>query len=91
MTDDMELTQPQAAVLFAAACAVVAKLDAIVIEARSPSDPLPRGILTCGDAMAMVSAVLVLAPQLFPALRDPEVVLDSLNSARLEFPARTIN
>ena len=49
-------------------------LESACIDQQPQYAPLPRGILTCGEACRLVPAVIALALQLYPQLADPEVL-----------------
>lgn len=59
---------------FAEAAQLMNVLEAACVHEAPEYAPLPRGILTCGEACRMVPAVMAMALQLYPQLADPAVL-----------------
>jgi hypothetical protein len=73
--------QDDAAVMLAEAVRIMQKLDEGSISERPLSAPLPRGVISCGDACLLSSAVVLLSLRSYPDLADPEILADAIRSA----------
>ena len=58
----------------AEAVQVMGGLEAAAVQERADGEPLPRGMLNCGEACRMVPAVILLALQLYPQLAEDGVL-----------------
>lgn len=54
------------------------------IDSKPESEPLPRGMLTCGEAMMLLPLLFVLLAQKFPELQDPDQLSELIAQARTE-------
>lgn len=93
MSDELprfELPFDHAAILYATAWRIVARMQEAepAIEERGYNTPLPRGMLTCGEAQALIPLVAILLTQIHPRLVDPEALDNAIRTAVL--PWRTI-
>lgn len=77
------ITADEAGVLLAEAVQLMGTLEAACIQERPPGEPLPRGLLTCGEAARIVPAVVLLVLELFPVLLEAGVLEQALRSAAL--------
>lgn len=77
-----------AAVLYATAWRIVGRMQATEppIEDRSYGSPLPRGMLTCGEAQALIPLVAILLAQVHPLLVDPEILDAAIRAAIVPSP-----
>jgi len=71
-----------AGLLLAEALQLMSVLEAACINEAPQYAPLPRGILTCGEACRLVPAVIALALRLHPQLADAEVLQQILLNAK---------
>lgn len=76
--DEFDLTLEQAAFLFQGYIMAVTRMEVAGIEDKRPSDAIPRSILSCGDALLLIPAGLVLVAKLYPQLMDTEVLMAAL-------------
>lgn len=58
--DAADLTVDEAGLLLAQAVQIMGTLEAVGAHVRPDSEPLPRGMLTCGEACRLVPAVIAL-------------------------------
>jgi hypothetical protein len=65
----------------AEAVQLMGTLEAAGIHEQEDSAPLPRGLLSCGEACRLVPAVIAMALQLHPELADPGVLETILRNA----------
>lgn len=79
----MSLTLHEAGVLLAEAVQVMGTLEAYSAQERESSEPLPRGLLTCGEAVRLIPAVVMLVAEMYPQLLEPNVLEESLRIAAL--------
>jgi hypothetical protein len=68
------ITIDEAGLMLAEALQIAGTLEAAAVEYRRDGDPLPSGMLTCGEACRMASAVVGLALNLFPQLSNEEIL-----------------
>lgn len=76
-----DLTIEQAAVMLERSMYVVGTLEAACIGERADGEPLPRGMLTCGEAMLLIPALAVLIVQRYPQLLEDDALDDALRTA----------
>lgn len=62
---------------------IIERMEDRDINSRRDSDPLPRGVLTCGEAWQFMSLLFVLLAQKFPDFQDPDQLSELLAVARL--------
>lgn len=86
---EIELTLEQAAILFQCAVSVVGRMETDEFDARPVSSAIPRGVMTCGDALMLIPAAMLLTAKLYPQLMDTEVLCQALRNAAGVMP--TIN
>lgn len=79
--DAADLTVDEAGLLLAQAVQIMGTLEAVGAHERPDSEPLPRGMLTCGEACLLVPAVIALTLQLFPQLAEDGVLEAILRNA----------
>lgn len=72
-----------AAVLLERSIYVADRLEAACIRERGDSEPLARGMLTCGEAVLLIPALAVLIVQKYPQLLDDEMLADALRVASM--------
>jgi len=68
----MDISETEGAVLFAQVGLIISRLEDMEITSKPMSSPLPRGILTCGEAWTLIPALFMLLADKFPSLSDPE-------------------
>lgn len=61
----------------AEAVQIMGTLETACVHERPDYEPLPRGLLTCGEVCRLVPAVVLLALRLYPRLSD-EGVLETI-------------
>lgn len=75
------LTVDDVGLLVADAVRLLGTLEAACVHLADPADPLPRGLLTAGEACRMVPAVLLLGIMLHPCLNEPGTLEEILRTA----------
>lgn len=68
------LTADDVGLFLAEAVQIMGTLEAASIQEQPDGEPLPRGLLNCGEACRMVPAVILLALQLYPQLAEDGVL-----------------
>jgi hypothetical protein len=71
----------QAAVLYVESLRIKAGFEAACIDQEPDGKPLPRGMLTCGEAVTLIPAVTYLVLLLHPTLADPDVLESAVRGA----------
>lgn len=86
-------TQEMAAFAILVSHIISTKLEELDAEDKPYFEPLPRGVLTYGDARLLVGAVMLLAFQAFPSLleNEGETLASTLQSASLSVPMRMVS
>lgn len=79
----LSLSIDEAGLLLAEAVQVMGTLEAYGAQERLSSEPLPRGLLTCGEAVRLIPAVIAIVAELYPTLLDPGVLEQVLRVAAL--------
>ena len=79
-----QLTRGQAAILCTEANYVIGTLEAACIDQKYDSAPLPRGMLSCGQAMRLIPVVLILLLEKFPDLREEDILNIAVHEAALD-------
>lgn len=80
---EIELTLEQAAILFHTAISVIARMETDEFDARPMSAAIPRGVMTCGDALMLIPAAMLLTAKAYPELMDTEVLSQALRNAAM--------
>ena len=87
--DDFELSIEQAAFLFARYVTTISRMEEAELDTLRPSAALPRSVLTCGEALMLIPAGLVLVAKLYPGLMEEETLIAAL---RMNLrPGATVN
>lgn len=81
----------EAAHLLADAVRLHGTLEAAGIEYQPDHAPLPRGVLSCGEACIAVGAVIGLVLTLYPQLADPDVLVDTVAASAVRDPTGAMN
>ena len=63
---------------------VIERMEDREINAKPDAAPLPRGVLTCGEAWQFMSLLFVLLHQRYPEFSDPDQLSELLARARTE-------
>lgn len=63
---------------------IIARLQDREIDCKPDNAPLPRGVLTCGEAMMLLPLLFVLLAQKYPELQDPDQLSELLAQARTQ-------
>ena len=63
---------------------VLERMEDREIHCKSDSEPLPRGVMTCGEAWQFMSLLFVLLHQRYPEFADPDQLSELLAQARTE-------
>ena len=63
---------------------ILQRLEDREINYKPDSAPLPRGVLTCGEACQLFPLLFVLLAQKYPELADPDQLSELLAQARME-------
>ena len=79
MFDDL----PEWAALYTHVGLIISRMEDRDINSKRDCEPLPRGIITCGEAWQFFSLLFVLLAQKHPALQDPDQLSELLAVARL--------
>lgn len=77
-------TEDEAAALLHGALQVMGTLEAACIDAKPWSAPLPAGLLSCGEAITLIPAVVVLVSEMYPRLTNPEYFSEAVTFAQLQ-------
>lgn len=80
LTDDLS----EWAALYMHIGLVIERMEDREINAKLDSAPLPRGVLTCGEAWQFMSLLFVLLHQRYPEFSDPDQLSELLARARTE-------
>lgn len=80
---EIELTLEQAAILFHTAICVVSRMETEEFDARPVSAAIPRSVMTCGDALMLIPAAMLLTAKLYPQLMDTEILSQALRGASM--------
>jgi hypothetical protein len=91
LTGDIELSIEQAALLISEAREVWETMVERGVADRRESEPLPRGIFRCGQAMRLIPTLALLMYEKYPELRDDEVMQQALLSAHVQSPFHSVN
>jgi hypothetical protein len=75
------VTIEDAGLMLAEAIQLAGTLEAAAVEYTKDSEPLARGLLTCGEACRMVSAVVGLVLTLYPQLAELDVLETTIRHA----------
>lgn len=86
-----DIAQHDAAALLYSALQIIGTLDAACIIEREYNAPLPRGMLSCGEALTLVPALVVLLLRAFPQLNDAEEFRESVNLALMHVADSEVN
>lgn len=78
------LSETEAATLLNSALQIVCTLDAACIEEKPWHAPLPRGLLTCGEAITLIPALAMILSEMYPKLMMPEYMHNTLELAMLD-------
>jgi hypothetical protein len=84
----LDLPFDHAAVLYVTAVSILGRMQDSDIDDRGYSSPLPRGVVTCGEAMALMPLVMILLVGVYPALLDQDALESALRTAVL--PSQTL-
>lgn len=87
----LPLTIGDAALLLADALLVMGALESMAIGERDNCEPLPRGVLTCGEAWRLIPVAAALLFERFPQLVDEDAFIAALRDAALTNSASTLN
>ncbi len=63
---------------------IIERLQDREIDTRGDNEPLPRGVLTCGEACQLIPLLFVLLAEKFPQFQDPDQLSELLAQARTE-------
>lgn len=74
MTEFVDLPTDFAGVLLCEVDDMLLRMDDLELNERPANDPLPRGVLTCGQAVRFISVLSILLRQKFPQFDDPLVL-----------------
>jgi hypothetical protein len=84
----LDLPYDHAAILFVQTVAILGRMQDSDIDERGHGSPLPRGVMTCGDAMALVPLLMILLVGVYPQLLDQDALESALRTAVL--PSQTL-
>jgi len=73
---------PEWACLYAHVGLIIERLEDREIGCKSDNAPLPRGVITCGEAWTLFPLLFVLLAQKYPELSDPDQLSELLAPAR---------
>lgn len=74
----LDLSIDEAGAILAEAVRAMGTLEAACIHEQEDAAPLPRGLLTCGEACRMAGALVALIPERYPQLLEPGVLEETL-------------
>lgn len=77
------LDAPELAAMFTHLGIVLSRMEDRGINEKPDTSPLPRGVLTCGEAWHFVSVLFALLAQMHPALQDPDQLSELLAVAMM--------
>lgn len=89
--EPLALTVGDAALLIRECLLVSGALESMLIGDRPENEPLPRGVLTCGEAWRLIPACACLLFDRFPQLVDPDTFNEALRTAKLHSACGSIN
>lgn len=89
-TSPPQLTADDVGLLLAEAVQIMGTLEAASIQERPDGEPLPRGLLTCGEACRLVPAVVLLSLQIYPRLIEEGVLETILRNAMTTGPTGAV-
>lgn len=75
--------EPEWAALYVHIGLILERMEDREINTKPDASPLPRGVLTCGEAWQFMSLLFVLLAQKHEALQDPDQLSELLAIARL--------
>lgn len=79
-----DLDIEDAALILVTCSSILERLDEKEIDLKPTYEPLPRGVMTCGQAMTIVPLLMVLITKDYPTLLDQEVFLNVIRDASLK-------
>jgi hypothetical protein len=85
------LTLSDAAVLLAEALPILGAFEVVGLGEHPNNQPLPRGLVTCGEAYRLIPALVLLLMHQYPSLNDEETFLAALRDAHLHTAAGALN
>lgn len=72
------------AVVYTMVGLILQRMEDRGIPSKADHAPLPRGVLTCGEAWTLLPLLFMLLAQKHPELADPDQLSDLLAQARME-------
>lgn len=63
---------------------IIRRLEDRGITDKPDNAPLPRGVLSCGEACQLLPLLFVLLAEKYPPLSDPDQLLELLAIARMD-------
>lgn len=75
---------PEWACVYAQIGLIIQRMEDRQIHCKADAAPLPRGVLTCGEAWQLIPLLFVLLHQRYPELADPDQLSELLAQARTE-------
>lgn len=85
------LARHEAAAVLVLAVNIMNALEAACIDQRPGLEPLPRGMLTCGEACQLIPAVVALIAERHPELLEEGVLEDALRAAATNAAGGAVN
>lgn len=79
------ITEGMAALLLTDVARIAGTMDARCLLDGPDSAPLPRGMMSCGEAARLTGALTILLLEKFPALAEESEFAGALNLVRMEF------
>lgn len=86
-----EIAEEDAAEFFVRCAVIIERMDERGVYQKSPSRPLPGGVLNCGEASVLIPALWALIAHVYPRLADPETLDEALQRARTAHAGGAIN
>lgn len=82
--EPFDIPRPLAAVLLAEVSLVMERLEEIDFLELPDHQPMPFGLLTCGEVGRITAALFVMLTQAYPDFHDGDVLGDSLREAMVD-------
>jgi hypothetical protein len=79
--EPFDLPRPYAAILLAEATIVQDRMDHNDIVGQSEAEPLPAGLISCGEISRLLPALVILLTQAYPEFLDPHIFYTAVTEA----------
>ncbi len=86
-----DMDPPLGAAILLEVSTVLARREELGLTDQKEHAPLPRGALSCGEAVRCLSVLMILLHTKFPELRDPELMVSLLRECGTSIDGLTLN